>query len=388
MKRLASLAMCSFCFAASPALHAQFFVYEIDSMSAAELGTLGGEQSEALDINDNGDIVGWAEQTNGNRHGFLLRNGNTVMQDVTSELGTYPAAANGINNLGWVVGQFEPPQGSGFTKAFLWIEGLPLKTLQPDFDYSRAQAINMVGRIAGVKSGPIPGNPYSPCIGLMPLQWEATYNWYTLIGCWSGQDVVRATDINNMNLVVGYDDPPGQEPMRAWKYHNNGWMEIVAKPDAPVCGMWALGVNNPGTVVGRVTICALYGGQERAFISKNGITTVLGVLTGGSVSQAREINDQSFVVGMANKLVNAGPLGDAVRDRAFIYHADFGMVALPLPPGYLTTATHCVANALNERDSEGLIRVAGRCLKGNKMRGVRWEVVVKKNLTHIPSLQL
>jgi probable HAF family extracellular repeat protein len=372
------------CLAFTTESRAQVFTYEIESMSAVEFGTLGGQQSEALDINNTGDMVGWAEQSGGNRHGFLLRNGNTVMQDVTAELGPYPASANGINDLGWVAGQYEPPQGSAYAKAFSWIEGLPLRTLTPDYEYSKATAINSVGYVVGAKFGPVPGNPYSPCDGMVPVRWEATYNWHELLGCQGGAELALATDINNMNLIVGWEDPPGQSPIRAWKYMSNGTLELVPKPDVPTCAMWALGVNNSGTIVGRVTICALWGNKDRAFISKSGITTTLHVLEGGTYSQAREVNDQEFVAGVADKFINGGPLPDAVRGRAFIYHQHFGMVALPLPSGYIGTFSLCGANALTGRESAGMIRIAGYCDKDNKRRAVRWDVSVKKNYMWIP----
>jgi uncharacterized membrane protein len=370
----------------TPASQAQLFSYEIESMTATEFGTLGGQQSEALDIANNGDMVGWAEQSSGNRHGFLLRLGNTVLQDVTIELAGYPASANGINDIGWVVGEYEPPQGPAHMKAFVWVEGLPLRTLEPTYDFSRAFAINVVGQVVGDKSGPVPGNPYSPCVGFAPIRWEAMYNWHELLGCQTGQELARATDINVMNTIVGWEDPPGQEPIRAWKRLGNGTMELVPKPSAPTCAMWALGVNFSGTVVGRMSICTLYGNQDRAFISKGGITTALGVLAGGTFSQAREVNDQEFVAGVADKLIEGGPLPDSVRSRAFIYHKDFGMVALPVPTGYFGTFTHCGASSLSGRESSGMIRVAGYCDKNNKRRAVRWDVVVKKDFLFVPPL--
>jgi probable HAF family extracellular repeat protein len=371
-------------------VQAQLFTYEIDSMSAVDLGTFGGVHSDALDVNDNGDVVGWAEEAGGVRHAFLLRGGNTVKQHVTGEIGNQPSAGNGINNLGWVVGQYEPPQGSAYAKAFVWIEGLPLKTLQPDFDYSKAYAINMGGRIAGVKFGPIPGNPGSPCIGLTPLQWESAYDWHEILWCTTGQNLLRATDINNMNLIVGWEDPGAPHAVQAWGRRNNGDKFIVPKPAAATCGMWAHGVNNSGTIVGRVSLCQLGGARDRAFIWKNlnANSSTLGLLPGGSFAQAYGINDQNFVVGYSQQLVNGGPLPDVIRDRAFIHHEHFGMTALPLPPADLATVTGCIARAIGGRSSSGQIRVAGSCTMLGTTHAVRWDIVVRKKLTNVPPVLL
>ena len=82
--------------------------YFITSIQAFELGTLGGDSSAALDINDAGEIVGWSMTVNGVKHAFLYRQG--VMEDVT--FGTLTQAeAHGINNHTQVVGIIGAPEG-------------------------------------------------------------------------------------------------------------------------------------------------------------------------------------------------------------------------------------------------------------------------------------
>ncbi len=71
-----------------------------------DLGTLGGEESEASCINDSGQIVGWADTEDGDRCAFVWANG--VMLDLNTlipqEFGWYLNSANGINNKGQIVG--------------------------------------------------------------------------------------------------------------------------------------------------------------------------------------------------------------------------------------------------------------------------------------------
>lgn len=145
-------------------------------------------------------------------------------------------------------------------------------------------------------------------------------------------------------------------------------------------------MNNSGVVVGRVTLCALFNSRARAFTwnGSDATSTILGILPGGDYSQAVAINDQNFVAGSANMLVNGGMFGTAVRDRAFIHHAHFGMTALPLPPGYFPTVSNCGAAAISARNPDGRVRVVGYCLKGSMRRAVRWDVDIRKRLNVIP----
>jgi probable HAF family extracellular repeat protein len=71
-----------------------------------DLGTLGGEESGAFAINDDGQIVGWADSEDGDRCAFVWANG--VMLDLNTlipqESDWYLNSANGINNKGQIVG--------------------------------------------------------------------------------------------------------------------------------------------------------------------------------------------------------------------------------------------------------------------------------------------
>jgi hypothetical protein len=100
----------------------------------------------------------------------------------------------------------------------------------------------------------------------------------------------------------------------------------------------------------------------------------LGVLRGGSTSEAREVNDQGFITGTSDASVEGGG-STAVKDRAYLWHADFGMLALPVPPGMPAVSTRCGGNSLNNLKTTGLIQVVGSC----GTHAIRWNVLV---LTH------
>src|SRR5690349_16640749 len=61
------------------------------------LGSLGGGSSEAMAINNSGQVVGWSLTSDGSMHPFQWISGSG-MQDLGT-LGVAGALANGINNL-------------------------------------------------------------------------------------------------------------------------------------------------------------------------------------------------------------------------------------------------------------------------------------------------
>jgi probable HAF family extracellular repeat protein len=77
-----------------------------------DLGTLGGDYSFALDVNDLGEVVGWSETADGETHAFLWRDG--TMTDLGALLPdpTRPSQATEINNRGQVLGWVGDPATS------------------------------------------------------------------------------------------------------------------------------------------------------------------------------------------------------------------------------------------------------------------------------------
>jgi probable HAF family extracellular repeat protein len=76
--------------------------------------------SEATDINDGGQIVGWSDTTSGQqRHAVLWNNG--VVVDLGT-LGGTTSEANAINKRGEVVGHSTKAQGFA-SYAWLWYRG-------------------------------------------------------------------------------------------------------------------------------------------------------------------------------------------------------------------------------------------------------------------------
>jgi len=83
------------------------------------LGTFGGLRSNALAINRDGKVVGWAQTSTSASHAFLWQNG--VIKDLGT-LGANHSVAQGIGPLGQVVGFSRVQDGS--VHAFVWENGV------------------------------------------------------------------------------------------------------------------------------------------------------------------------------------------------------------------------------------------------------------------------
>jgi probable HAF family extracellular repeat protein len=116
-----------------------------------DLGNLGGMINWALNINNQGQVVGYSDLAdNTTQHAFLWQNG--VMTDLGTLPGDVGSFAGGINNNGQAVGgSFD---AFGNERAFLWQNGImtDLNTLIPfgsPLYLLFAPDINAVGQIVG-----------------------------------------------------------------------------------------------------------------------------------------------------------------------------------------------------------------------------------------------
>ena len=139
-----------------------------------DLGTLGGLESAAWDVNDDSGTVGWAHNASGRRRAFYIQIGGQSLQPV-NELPrlagtsgtTYQSEAYGVNRLGQVVGKCQ--NDAGAWRAFLYNPGpgnllTDLNTISLDgggtpagqgWTLTEAVAINDGGIIVGhgIKAG-------------------------------------------------------------------------------------------------------------------------------------------------------------------------------------------------------------------------------------------
>jgi probable HAF family extracellular repeat protein len=111
-----------------------------------DLGTLGGMESVANDINNKGQIVGYASTYGSETHAFFYDNGKMI--DLGT-LGGTESRANSINARGQIVGSADI-SGSNKPHAFLYADGKMTDLGALDNGDSQALCINESGQIVGM----------------------------------------------------------------------------------------------------------------------------------------------------------------------------------------------------------------------------------------------
>lgn len=128
-----------------PLVHA--FRYENGVM--ADIGTLGGVQSHANDINASGVIVGQADSAAEPYNAFVYSNG--VMTNLGALGGVHFSEAFGVNSAGDVVGM--GAKSGEADHAFLYTDGVYVdleKHIKTNYTLVDARAINDAGMIVGL----------------------------------------------------------------------------------------------------------------------------------------------------------------------------------------------------------------------------------------------
>jgi probable HAF family extracellular repeat protein len=269
--------------------------------------TPGGHYSDALAINDSGQVVGVSYPDNVEGRAFLWRNG--VMRDLGTlgwnggGLSEPASVATSINAKGQVVGWSFTSAGD--IRAFLWEAGRMRRLAGLENIFGKAHGIENNGRIAGEFGGSnTRGFRWSGTVSSLGtfggstsiakaissegkvVGWAATStgsfrafvwrsgvmtNLGTLGGSYSG-----AYAINGLGQIVGESGPPGDFPTHAflWKdgvmydvgpgrargINRNGWIvgdkidPVVTGHANPVPTLWKPGTPPPPPPAGLVRV--------------------------------------------------------------------------------------------------------------------------------------
>jgi uncharacterized membrane protein len=254
--------------------------------------------------------------------------------------------------------------------AFYWNDSASsMVTLSGKVHDAYAMAINDAGKIAGHYFA------FLHCNGMnkMPVTWENGYAQSVALFCpAAGTGGVLIEDINEAGTVIGHMTSYPDYLWRAFTWNGT-------KTEVPLlaCQSYANGINESGAVAGTSEDCDGFNQLAFYWNGSSATSVSLGTFPGGTRSQAMDVNDDAFVAGRSN--TSEFPLGS----RAFLWHAHFGMIELPIPKGF-PYATLCRANALNNRNPvNGYIQAVGFCTNSSgSPRPVRWTIKVDK--TPIP----
>ncbi|MEI2722803.1 MAG: LamG-like jellyroll fold domain-containing protein [Verrucomicrobiota bacterium] len=267
----------------------EYTITALPSYALVDLGTLGGSDSYAQAINDNGQVVGRSLSANGSEFAYLWE--TNLMRSLGALNNTY-SDAYGINTRGQVVGY--SMASSGWNHAFRWATNSLVDLTVNSNGYSFAWAINDAGQVAGM---------YLLGSKEHAFLWQT--NKLTDLGTLSGTNHSHALAINNAGQIAGDASLPNGS------IHAFLWQTNVMRDLGTLGGnhSYARGINEPGQVVGYSDTSD---GNYRAFLANSNRMTDLGTL-GGYFSLANGINSAGQIVGWA-RTVNDVTVATAFLD--------------------------------------------------------------------------
>jgi probable HAF family extracellular repeat protein len=278
---------------APPLLAQTKTVYIIKSV-----GTLGGDFSDARNLNDKGEVVGVARTAGGQDHAFVYVNG--TMTDLGT-LGGNNSIALAISRNGKVVGSAEKA-GAAFKYATAFSRGgganldiSPAGTLQGE---ATANNDRGSGEVAGFTTTGGFGVPSKVRAFHQPGFAPVTPVLMPLLGGTEN----RAFGINDSGDIVGSSLLAGDGSRKAFLFTGGNMVNIG---DMGGTNAEARDINNSGRIVGWSDTA----GGQRAFLRFNGTFFNLGSLGGNSIAHA--INDANEIVGTSKNGAGA--------DLAFLY---------------------------------------------------------------------
>jgi len=334
--------------------------FVVNTIKVSDLGTVGGSIAGARDVNDKNEIVGWSTTASGFEHAFLYSGG--TMNDIGPSISPDESVATGINNASQIVGwgvQFSQQMGYSWTAGVATTLFGPVPNHPPNM--TSAWKINDNGDICGAVYGPTAD----------AITWQASGSTVVMP---TASPYADAFDINLKSGMTGY----GSGNL-AWRWILSGGIVTQSKQVPwPAATGYSSGagnaINDRGSVVGSFNFTSIGGTHAFFWDGKATKSVDLGLLPTGITAEAQDLDEDRFIAGFASEQFQATPV--AYRQRAFLYHTDFGMLALPTLRGMLKSDS-CRAYALNEwKSASSQLVIVGECdLRGNT-RAVVWDAVV------------
>lgn len=253
-----------------------------------DLGTLGGENSIAGDINDSDLIVGRSDTKNRQSHAFFYGKGKM------NDLGTLPkhtaSSAFGVNNAGQIVGNSSRRNHSFDSHAFIYAKGKMTDIGTLGGEISFVGGINDAGQVVGgaqMKNGYdsvfLYKNGKMTNLGAPPPP--------------RGQ-ITGGIYINNSGIVIaGLGDRYGT----GYIYENRKWTEVGKLPNS-LRNSTVEAINSSGAIVGAGFVTTSKDKYARhAYVRSNGkskdLNNLISKKSGWVLEEAKDINDKRLIIG-------------------------------------------------------------------------------------------
>jgi len=239
-----------------------------------ELGTLGGNQSFAVAVNDRGQVTGGSVNAVADPYSFyyLFLEGSTA--------GTQ-------------------------TRSFVWQNGVmqDIGTLGGPDAYPSLN--NRRGQVAGYSYINSIANSDDGLPTFDPFLWDPEGGMKDL-GNFGGDQTASVNGLNDRGEVVGGLWLPGNNQIHPFVWDGHKLIDMIAPPFGGTGNGEASWINDAGEVVGLAGIprsCPpnsyVAGPMQQAFLWRNGVMTDLGALPGSPNSEGDFINSQSQIVGIS-----------------------------------------------------------------------------------------
>ena len=255
---------------------------------AIDLGTLGGDFSQAADINDRGVVVGYAFTAANEQHAYRQAPGHRKV-DLNGDFVRSDAVA--VNRSGVTVG-YAYEHDDGIERAVLWDRAGVAHDLGAG-DESRATDIN--------DDGVVVGNITTLAVAQLGWVWDPAVGEIEMLphAYPGGEEFQQAEGINNDGTIVGTEDEPGSGA-------GSGSVFWVGPDHRPV-GLAGLGatysnafdINDRGDIVGVIN----GDHSQRAIVWLAPAYEPLDITPPGApYGTAFGINDRRQVVGLVSEI--------------------------------------------------------------------------------------